>query len=93
VSFKVNLAEAVWLHLRKTLPITAQESLLDLIERLGEHPGDEIDRPRTLSARRGALTRPIRFEEADAFAELVVVFQYDADERTIHVYDVKISRA
>ena len=61
MSFEIRPTDTFWRSFRELLPISAQESVLDLMEGMREHPGDFIDRNWNLP-RAGVATRPLLLE-------------------------------
>ena len=61
--------------------------VLDLLDDLRIHPGEFIDRTNALSIR-AMRTRAARVDARGQFVWFTIIFQYDADEQTIHAYDL-----
>jgi hypothetical protein len=89
VSFEIRPTEPFWKHFREKLQISDQESVLDLIEAMREHPGEFIDRKSNLP-RRTAVTRVIPVGTGPEALRVIMFFQYDSDESTIHLYDLVV---
>jgi hypothetical protein len=88
VSFEIRPTEKFWRAFHE-LSIPAQEAILDTLEGMRDHPGAFIDRHLSLPIR-AACTRVAHVDTGGHFTWFSIVFQYDADELTIHVDDLLI---
>ena len=88
MSFEIRPTEKFWRAFHE-LPIPAQEAVLDSLEGMRDHPGDLVDRNLSLPIR-AACTRVAYVEMGGHFTWFSIVFQYDADEVSIHVDDLLI---
>jgi hypothetical protein len=90
VSFEIHPTERFWRAFRERLPIAAQERLLDLIETMRERPGEVLERGADPGVP-AVLTRPVRFDTDQGRMVVRILFQYDADESSIHLYSLFIA--
>jgi hypothetical protein len=90
VSFEIRPTERFWRTFRDRLPIAAQELLLDVIETMREHPGEVLERG-VDPGFPAVLTRAVRFEGDQGGMVVRILFQYDADESSIHLYSLFIA--
>ena len=86
MNFKIRHADAFWTHFGE-LPFLVQEAVLDMLESMRDHPGDFIDRDLVLPVT-AACTRAARVDVASQYIWFMILFQYDADELTLHALDV-----
>jgi len=87
VNFEIRASETFWKSFRELLSVSAQESVLDLIEGMREHPGDYIDRGQRIP-RGGIVSKPIFVETDAGTVRIALAFQYGDDELTLHIDDV-----
>ncbi len=88
MSFEIRPTEQFWTHFQE-LPVFLQEGILDVLESLREHPGELIDRDLVFPVR-AVGTRAMRIESVGTVLWFSILFQYDADEQRIHVYDLVV---
>jgi hypothetical protein len=88
VNFEIRHADSFSKHFVE-LPFTVQEAVLDMLESMREHPGDFIDRDFMLPTA-AVCTGAARVEMDAQYMWFMIVFQYDADEQSIHAIDVVV---
>jgi hypothetical protein len=86
VSFEIRPADTFWNSFHE-LPTPVQEGVRDVLELTRDHPGELIDRNATYPIH-AVATRPTRVEAEGRTLWFAVLFQYDADERTIHLVEL-----
>ena len=88
MSFKVEATELFWTQLR-SLPVLAQELVLDLIEELLEDPRGKTDRGVALPIN-AVATRLTPIDVGESRMRVAIAFQYKDDEETLLVHGLVI---
>lgn len=89
MSFEIRPTERFWEKFHGLLTLPAQEAVLDVVEAMREHPGDFIER-RADPGFPAVMTRPVQFEGEEGGMVVRLLFQYDADEATIHLISIAL---